>query len=353
MDPRKPSSMATVLYVFCLLFSVLVLSAGIMAHSQTSGFEQIRLCIAGDRIAVRAAQANGIYAKYGLQVDAAQMPSSDAQRADLKAGRIDIAQSAADNAVAAVEQVGIDAIIVMGGGGSLDELVAQPDYKSVKDLRGTTLIVDAPNTAMALMMRRTLVLNGVNPDRDCEIKPSATGAQRFALVRESKAYAAAMMAPPNSIVAKREGFVSLGSASEIIGPMHNSSVFVRRKWAQEHTELLVRFIMASIEAQRWIILPANKLPVINLIAQENKTPFDVASQTYELEVNSPGRWNKDARFSVDNFKNVLKLRQDIEGTWGTKAATTGQVLRSHLLRTSARKDKGLGSILIRAFLGTC
>ena len=262
MDPRKPSSMATVLYVFCLLFSVLVLSAGIMAHSQTSGFEQIRLSIAGDRIAVRAAQANGIYAKYGL--------------------------------------------------------VAQSDYKSVKDLRGRALIVDAPNTAMALMMRRILVLNGVNPDRDCEIKPSATGAQRFALMRESKAYAAAMMAPPNSIVAKREGFVSLGSASEIIGPMHNSSVFVRRKWAQEHTELLVRFIMASIEAQRWIILPANKLPVINLIAQENKTPFDVASQTYELEVNSPGGWNKDARFSVDNFKNVLKLRQDIEGTWGTK-----------------------------------
>ncbi len=126
-----------------------------------------------------------------------------------------------------------------------------------------------------------------------------------------------MMAHPNSIVAKREGFVSLGSASEISAPMQNSSVFVRRKWAQEHTELLVRFIMASIEAQRWIMLPANKLPVINLI-QKNKTPFDVASQTYELEVNSPGGWNKDARFSVDNFKNVLKLRQDIEGTWGAK-----------------------------------
>ena len=43
---------------------------------------------------------------------------------------------------------------------------------------------------------------------------------------------------------------------------------------------------------------------------------EVAAATYESSVNAPGGFEKDAALDIDGFKNVLKLRAEIEGQWG-------------------------------------
>ena len=60
-------------------------------------------------------------------------------RAALAAGKGDLAYTAVDNAVAMVEIAGVDVVIVSGGEGSQNELIAHPDVKSIKDLRGKTV----------------------------------------------------------------------------------------------------------------------------------------------------------------------------------------------------------------------
>ena len=54
---------------------------------------------------------------------------------------------------------------------STNELIAQPDIHSVADLRGKTVIVDAPNTAYALQLKKILLLSTLKAGRDYEIKP--------------------------------------------------------------------------------------------------------------------------------------------------------------------------------------
>ena len=49
-----------------------------------------------------------------------------------------------------VEMAKHDVVIVTGGDSSMNEFFVQPDVRSLADLRGRTLIVDAPNTAYAL-----------------------------------------------------------------------------------------------------------------------------------------------------------------------------------------------------------
>ena len=52
--------------------------------------------------------------------------------------------------------------------------------------------------------------------------------------------------------------------------------------------------------------------------QDSHLSADVAAETYQLEVSSPGGWAQDARFDLQGFQNVLKLRAEVEGQWGGK-----------------------------------
>jgi NitT/TauT family transport system substrate-binding protein len=295
----------------------MLLGVATPARAQQTTRQKIKvLTLLGRPLQVVVAETQGIFAKYGLEVETENVPNSDALRASLADGKGDLAYLAVDNAVAMVELAHQDVIIVMGGEGSQNELMVQPEIKSIKDLRGKTLIVDAPNTAYALQMKKILLLSGLQAGRDYEIKPFGATPQRLIAMREHKENAGSMLGPPSSIVAKHEGFVSLGSVQDLIGPYQAAGSFTQRKWAQEHRDALERYLAAIIEAQRWLMAPANKQQVIELMMRQSRLAPDVAAETYELSMTRPGGYEIDAALDLDGFKNVLKLRADVEGQWG-------------------------------------
>lgn len=274
------------------------------------------LTLLGRPLPVAVADSHGIFAKYGVEVETENLPNSDVLRATLAAGEGDLAYLAVDNAVAMVELAHQDVIIVMGGEGSQNELMAQPEIKSIKDLRGKTLIVDAPNTAYALQMKKILLLNGMQAGKDYEMKAFGATPARLAAMREHKEYTGSMLGPPSSLAAKREGFVSLGSVPELIGPYQAAGYFAERQWVQEHRGAVERYLGAVIEAQRWLMAPANKQQVIKLMIKELHLAHEVAAETYESSMTRPGGYEKDAALDLEGFKNVLKLRAEVEGQWG-------------------------------------
>jgi ABC-type nitrate/sulfonate/bicarbonate transport system substrate-binding protein len=91
-----------------------------------------------------------------------------------------------------------------------------------------------------------------------------------------------------------------------------------RKWAQEHSDLLVRFIAANVEAQRWLMDPGNKDKAIALFTSDRQPP-EIATATYERQMHGLNGWTKDAQFDVEGFKNVLEIRAEVEGSWGGKS----------------------------------
>ena len=75
---------------------------------------------------------------------------------------------------------------------------------------------------------------------------------------------------------------------------------------------------AHIEAQRWIMNPANKGKVIEIVAQQAKLSRDLAGGIYEADT-GPNGLAKDAAIDVARFSNVLRFRAEVEGSWGGKA----------------------------------
>jgi len=293
----------------------LFLSSGIQA--QTTPPQQIHvLTLLGRPLQFAVADKQGLFAKYGIEVVNDNKKNSDELRADLAAGKGDVAYLAVDNAVAMVELAHQDVVIVMGGEGSQNELIVQPGIKSAADLRGKTLIVDAPNTAYALQMKKILLLSGLAAGKDYEIKPFGATPQRLIAMREQRDFAGSMLGPPVSLVAKKEGFLSLGSVQQLIGPYQAAGFFTQRAWAKDHRDLLIAFLSASIEAQRWLLNPVNKQQVMDLLASQYHLAPDIAAEDYEIGMTHPGGFAKDAQFDLRGFENVLKLRAEVEGQWG-------------------------------------
>ena len=286
----------------------------VLTFGQTASLDILRV-EGGPTITVAVARLNGIFKKYGIEIQSSSSSSSNSMRARLANGQVDIVDDGLDNAVALVLG-GVDVVIVTGSKLSDQELIAQPDVKSAQDLRGKTVIVDAPNTQAALLLKKILLLSGLKPNLDYQLK--TVGTRRLPEMQAHKEYAAGMLSGTSAILAKRQGFVSVGMSSKLIGPLLYHGSFARRQWAQDHADLLMRFVAANIEAQRWILLPANRAKVIEIIMDSSnpEIPAEVAAEAYAGMVNGPGALTKDLRFDVSAFENFLRLRAEVEGSWG-------------------------------------
>ncbi len=100
---------------------------------------------------------------------------------------------------------------------------------------------------------------------------------------------------------------------------------MQRPWATAHGDLLVRYISAYIEAQRCLLVPANKPAVLDLITKQWHLSALEANDVYHL-MTKKGWYEEDARFDMEGFKNVLKLRAAVEGQWGGKPPATDKYL---------------------------
>jgi ABC-type nitrate/sulfonate/bicarbonate transport system substrate-binding protein len=296
----------------------IVISNNAAALAQDSNLKTVK--VGGGSFTTSIAQSNGIFAKYGLQIELPRSASggSEEVRRWLASGELDLADYGVDNAIAMVENAGVDVILVAATDYTPTELMAQPEIKSLADLRGKTVLVDAPNTQNALALKKILSTAGLNPASEYQMKEAGGTSARVAAMLKHKEYAATMASGQTAVRARQAGLVSLATTSSIFGPLLRYGVFTRRQWAKENSDLIVRYLAAHIEAQRWIMNPANKDKVIEIVAQQAKLSRDLAGGIYEADT-GPNGLAKDAAIDVARFSNVLRFRAEVEGSWGGKA----------------------------------
>lgn len=263
-----------------------------------------------------AAIEKGFMARRNLTITIQNTPNSEEQRAGLAAGRFDIAVAAIDNALAMVEGARQDVIIVSGGDGSMNELLARQEVDSIADIRGKALAVDAPNTAYALVARKILKNNGLIEGRDYKVVPvGGTGPRTNAMIANPE-LVLGMGNPPFSITTRERGLKSLGTQFSFIGPYQGQGAFVMRAWAAANAGVLERYLAAVIEGQRYAMDPANRAEMVKLLADRFKLTQAVAEGSYQALMTPGSGLAPDGRFDMAGFRTVLALRAEMEGMWG-------------------------------------
>src|SRR3954465_15026179 len=176
-----------------LRVAILVLFAGFSSGTFSQTPLRVKMFPGAQALPVIAAASQGIFEKQGLKVEPLFTVNSQEQRDGLAAGDFQIAQAAVDNAVAMVELAGKDVVIVTGGDSSMNEFFVQPEIKRYADLKGHTLLVDAPNTAYAIQLKKVLLNNGLRENTDYKVLPIGGTGLRLRGMKENREYKAAML----------------------------------------------------------------------------------------------------------------------------------------------------------------
>jgi len=274
---------------------------------------------------VYVAQDKGLFAKYGLEVEVTYTPSSDFQRKSLAEGKFDIAPTGADNAVAMVDTGAGDAVIVAGGDNSSNQLIVQPSVHGYADIRGKAVVVDAVDTAYAFQLYKMLALKGVKKGDYTVLSKGGTPA-RLAAMKADPNNVAAMMSPPFSIAVQKEGFHSLGSVADVLGPYQGNAVAVLRSWAKANGPTLVNFLKAEILANRWAFDPKNRAELEAIIAKRMKLDPETIKASVEAAVGRKHGLDKDMRLDMAGFKETLRLRAEYAGKPGAKPASPSKYI---------------------------
>jgi ABC-type nitrate/sulfonate/bicarbonate transport system substrate-binding protein len=251
----------------------------------------------------------GFFKSKDLEVQLTYTMNSTELRDGLASGKFDIAHSAVDNSVAIVDYKEQESVILMGGDSSLNELFYQPELKILQDIRGKILVVDAPNTAYALQVKKALALAGI-PDTEYKLNPVGRTALRLEAMQNNKENAAAPLNPPFSIQAKQAGLKSMGKLVDLVGPYQGQGMFAMRPWINQNASLIERYISAWILAVRWALNPANKNEAIAILAKNLKLDPIIIEQSYQMLVTPGFGLDQDAQFSQKGFDNLLSIRTE-------------------------------------------
>jgi ABC-type nitrate/sulfonate/bicarbonate transport system substrate-binding protein len=259
-----------------------------------------------------AAQATSAFGRRGLAVDVTNATNSDDQRGGLAEGRYQIAQGAADQAVAMVEIARADAAIVLGGDGGFNRLFVQPEIATLADLRGRTLAVDVANTGWSFALYKILAQHGLTR---ADYALAAVGApfRRFDAMQRNAA-AAAILNPPFSIHAQRAGLRDTGTVAAALGRYQGFVTYVMRAWARANMDTLVAYLAAYIEGLRWSLDPANASQAVALYADRLALPHDFATEVYASAVDPLEGLVPDAALDIVGLTTVLELRAEFNDT---------------------------------------
>ena len=297
----------------CALFVLVLLlcSAMFAAAQEKKALDPLKLILFTPPSPLVVGEAKGFFADEGIKLDITLTRNSVEQIRGILAGTWDLAQTATDNVIAYVESEGVDLAVLAGVERGLNiSLFAQPDIKSVKDLKGKVLGVDALTTGFTFILRKMLMLNGLDLNRkDYELVAVGGTAQRFQALKEGKV-AGVLLNVPYDDMAKQQGFVPLVAARDVVDTFLATTWVGRRAWAAKNADLLVRFIRAYIKSVDWLSNPSNTKEAVAIVAKEQKVSEEVAAKRLAQEMNPATATVPKAAIDVKGIEVVMQLRAE-------------------------------------------
>lgn len=291
-----------------------LLAAMLPASAQVPARLDVNVFPAGFIWPLWVGQDMGFFVRNGVEAHLIPTPNSIEQLTGLIDGRFDIGMTAIDNVIAYMEGQGEaptrdtpDLISVMGSSSGFLSLMVAPDVKTLSDLRGRTLSVDAMTTGYAFTLRRMLATAGLSDDDYRLVKVGGMKERYEALV--AGAQAGTLSVPPFTLLARNKGFVEIATALGVFKHYQGGVAAVRRTWAAQHREEVIGFIRGNLAALAWLYEPANKAEALQIFqAHLPGTSAEVAAQSYAVLLDPVNGFPRRGEIDVAGVKVAMDIR---------------------------------------------
>ena len=190
-------------------------------------------------------------------------------------------------------------------------LIARPEIKSVPELKGKTIGLNAYGGALEGIAR--LILRHFNIDPDTEVKFLANGPldSRFGAMKQGLTHAT-LGSPPTDFLGKKVGFVVLPRAHELFSfPV--SGLIASSKKIKERPDEVKRVIKAGIKSNRYIRQHRDgTLPVmvewLKIDKEMAVATYDSSVKTFSEDLTLP---DSGLRLLIDEAKRVGKINREV------------------------------------------
>jgi len=299
----------------CLFAWSVIVAAAVPARAQNvAPLEKIVVSYPSKSITnfpiLETARQKGFFQKEGLQVNLVYIRGG----LDIKTLLTNDADFAMGSTTAVTAFVaGAPLRIVLSYNAHVDQgLYAQAKYRRVADLKGQPIGSLNPGGLVDTMVRRILIKNGLQPERDVNLLAMGGTPERYAALKAG-AIAATMLSSPFNFLADKEGFSKLATTRDYVD-VPGTAVVVSAEKVKKQPATIKRFMRASLRAMKHI--RDNRAETTQLIAREFSMDQEIAGLAYKqlLDLLSPDGRNRVGGYQllVDFTRAAQKLDRPID-----------------------------------------
>jgi NitT/TauT family transport system substrate-binding protein len=245
----------------------------------------------------------GFFDRQGLDVELVVIRASDVGIQALAGGSLDIAGSASDAPIAAVEK-GLD-LVIIGGiiNGLTQSIMAAKRFKTYEDLRGATFGAISLTSGVTFALRQVLKVKGLEYPRDYKLLVIGGTPQTYAALVAGQIDAAALSLPVN-YAAEEQGFNQIGRFVDVMPNYQLAALSTQRSWAEKNRPVVVRVMKAMAQTMRW--LHQNKEAAAAFLAKEMKLKPEHARRGWDFYT-SARVWHPDGDINLDGLQIVTQI----------------------------------------------
>jgi ABC-type nitrate/sulfonate/bicarbonate transport system substrate-binding protein len=257
------------------------------------------------------AQKEGYLKEEGLDAQLLSIRGEIAIRTTL-AGEVDFFTNAGSALAAAVRGVPVKIVTVFQDKPGWD-LIAQPDIKSVAQLRGKNIAVMSPEGSLAVVAREILRKNGIDPAKDVNLVTMGGDEVRFPAL-QTKSIQATLFNTAMSLKAQKEGFTKLAMASDyanlIEGGLSTSNDRIK-----QGPDKIFRFIRAALKGLNFFV--AKREPSIKYMTEALRmNDRELINAIYDIQAKLVLRDgftdDKVLQSMIEEMKKTTKVQRDIK-----------------------------------------
>ncbi|MGN6720787.1 MAG: ABC transporter substrate-binding protein [Candidatus Binatia bacterium] len=249
------------------------------------------------------ASQKGFFERPGLDVELVVIRASDVGIQALAGGSLEIAGSASDAPIAAIEK-GLDLVIVGGIINGLSQsIMAAKKFKTYADLRGATFGAISLTSGVTFALKQVLKAKGLEYPRDYKLLVIGGTPQTYAALLSGQIDAAALSLPVN-YAAEEHGFNEIGRFIDVIPNYQLAALSTKRSWAEKNRPVLVRVMKAMAETMHWLY--RNKEAGADLLAKEMKLTPEHARRGWDFYT-STRTWDPNGDVNLDGLQIVTQI----------------------------------------------
>ena len=293
--------------VVAVLFLLVAVDASLALDNLRVAYPSLNTSV----FALIIAEKEGYMKEEGLNVELLSIRGEIAIRTTL-AGDVDFFTNAGSALAAAVRGIPVKLVTVFQDKPGWD-LIAQPDIKSIAQLRGKNIAIMSPEGSLAVVAREILRKNGLDPAKDVNLVVMGGDSVRFPAL-QTKAIHATLFNTGMSVRAQKEGFTKLGNASEyanlIEGGLATSSDKIK-----QNPEKIFRFVRGAIKGMSFFV--GKREPALKYMMDALRlSDRELATSIYDIQIKLVLREgfsdDKALQGIIDDMKRTTKVQRDIK-----------------------------------------